>query len=249
MKNHSIHASANVAPDAIVGDYSVVHENCEIGCGCIIGSGVILHANTKLGIGITVFDHAVLGRPPKRVGGMTRAVAHDLPPLSIGDGCVVGAGAVIYQGTTIGQNCLLGDLCSIREQCVIGDDCIIARLVTINYETHIGNKVKVMDNTHLTGNMVIEDGVFISVLVSTTNDNSMDREKNPSSHFGGPIIRRGASIGASAVLLPGVTIEEFAVVASGAVVNRDVPARKIAAGNPARALKDVPTEWIPTEYR
>ena len=249
MPNYIIHPTASVAPDVEIGEYSVIGKNCRIGAGCQICNGVVLHSDTILGCNNTIFDHAVLGRPPKRVGSMTRAVASSLPPLQIKDGCVVGAGVVFYRGTTIGSENLFGDMCSIREQCVIGDHCIIARMVTINYETRIGNHVKVMDNTHLTGNMIIEDGVFISVLVSTTNDNAMDRVKETVGHFGGPIIRRGASVGASAVLLPGVTVGEFAVVASGAVVNRDVPPRKIVAGYPARTVKDVPLEWIPTENR
>ena len=152
-----------------------------------------------LGAGVNVLDTAVLGRRPQGVGCMTRAPRTDLGPLQIGDGCVVGACVVLYRGTTIGRDTLLGDLCSVREECTVGDNSIIARGVTVNYNTRIGSRVKIQDNTHLTGNMVIEDGVFVSVLVSTTNDNSMDRGPHDSSKFGGPIIRRGASIGAAAV--------------------------------------------------
>jgi hypothetical protein len=93
--------------------------------------------------------------------------------------------------------------------------------------------------------MVIEDGVFVSVLVATTNDNSMDRGPHDPAKFGGPVIRRGASIGASAVLLPGVVIGEYAVVGAGAVVTHDVPPRQLVAGNPARVVRAVPAEWLP----
>jgi acetyltransferase-like isoleucine patch superfamily enzyme/acyl carrier protein len=205
----------------------------------------VLHDDTVIGAGVTIFDHAVLGRPPRGVGSMTRPPRTDLGPLQLGDGCVVGAGAVLYRGTTIGRETLLGDLCSIREECVVGDGCIIARGVTVNYATRIGHRVKIQDNTHLTGNMVIEDGVFVSVLVATTNDNSMDRGPHNGAKFGGPVIRRGASIGAGAVLLPGVTIGQHAVVGAGAVVTHDVPPRQLVAGNPARVVKAVPSEWLP----
>ena len=94
---------------------------------------------------------------------------------------------------------------------------------------------------HVTTNVYDDAGR----LVSTTNDNSMDRGSHDASKFGGPVIKRGASIGAGAVLLPGVTIGEHAVVGSGAIVSYDVPAGKLVAGNPARVVKDVPPEWMP----
>lgn len=97
-----------------------------------------------------------------------------------------------------------------------------------------------MDNTHITGNMVIEDHVFISTLVATTNDNAMgkggiydeEREK-------GPYIKQGATIGAAANILPGVVIGNDAVIGAGSVVTKDVPERKVVMGIPARIIKDV----------
>jgi acetyltransferase-like isoleucine patch superfamily enzyme len=247
MAEPTFHPSAQIAPDATVRSGAVVGANVRIGPRSVIGHGVVLHEDTVVGADVTVFDHAVLGRRPLGVGSMTRPPRTDLGPLQLGDGCVVGAGAVLYRGTTIGRETLLGDLCSIREECVVGDRCIIARGVTVNYATRIGHRVKIQDNTHLTGNMVIEDGVFVSVLVATTNDNSMDRGPHDPAKLGGPVIRRGASIGAGAVLLPGVTIGEFAVVGAGAVVSQDVPPRQLVAGNPARVVKPVPAEWLPKE--
>jgi len=239
MASPIIHPGATVAPGALL------HPDVVIGAGSTIGHGVVVHAGTIIGEQVVVFDNAVLGRPPRGVASLSRKPRTDLPPLRIGDGCVIGANAVLYSGTSLGRNTLLGDLCSIREECTVGDNSIIGRGVTVNYNTRIGNRVKIQDNSHITGNMVIEDGVFVSVLVSTTNDNSMDRGSHDAAKFGGPVIRRGASIGAGAVLLPGVTIGEHAVVGSGAIVCYDVPAGKLVAGNPARVVKDVPPEWMP----
>jgi acetyltransferase-like isoleucine patch superfamily enzyme len=246
MSGSFIDPSAQIAPGVALGPHVFIGAGVSIGRDSHIGSGVAIHEGTVLGAGVKVFDHAVLGRRPQGVGSMTRPPRTDLGPLTIGDGCVVGAGAVLYRGTTIGRDTLLGDLCSIREECTVGDRSIIARGVTVNYNTRIGSRVKIQDNTHLTGNMIIEDGVFVSVLVATTNDNTMDRGPHHSGEFGGPIIRRGASIGASAVLLPGITIGEYAVVGAGAVVSYDVPPRKLVVGNPARVVKDVPADWIPS---
>jgi acetyltransferase-like isoleucine patch superfamily enzyme len=116
--------------------------------------------------------------------------------------------------------------------------------VTINYNTTIGSRVKIMDNTHLTGNMTIEDDVFVSTLVSTTNDNSMGREaalKVPpelrSRH--GPIIRRHATIGQGACILPGIEIGENAMIGANSVVTGSIPARVLALGVPARIVRQL----------
>jgi acetyltransferase-like isoleucine patch superfamily enzyme len=249
MAQAVIHPTAQLDHGVTLRENVVIGPGVRIGSGSVIGNGCVLYDDTALGANVTVFDNTVLGRKPQRVGSMTRPPRTDLPPLQIGDGCVVGACVVLYRGTIIGNDTLLGDLASIREECEVGRGCVIARGVTINYQTRILNRVKIMDNTHITGNMVIEDGVFISVNVATTNDNAMDRGPHDPSKFGGPVIKKGASVGASAVLLPGITIGEYAVVGAGAVVSYDVPARKLVVGNPARVVKDVPAEWIPQEER
>lgn len=247
MSQASVHPTAQVAPDVTLHQNVVIGARVKIGPGSVIGNGCVLYDDTVLGAHVTVFDNSVLGRKPQRVGSMTRAPRTDLPPLQIGDGCVIGACVVLYRGTVIGNDTLLGDQASIREECAVGNGCVIARGVTINYQTRIANRVKIMDNSHITGNMVIEDGVFISVNVATTNDNAMDRGPHDPAKFGGPVIRKGASVGAAAILLPGITIGEYAVVGAGAVVSYDVPARKLVVGNPARVVKDVPAEWMPPD--
>jgi acetyltransferase-like isoleucine patch superfamily enzyme len=247
MAQALIHPTAQLGAGVTLGENVVVGAGVKIGEGSVIGNGCVLHDDTVIGAHVSVLDNSVLGRKPQRVGSMTRPPRTDLAPLRIGDGCVVGACVVLYRGTVIGQDTLLGDLCSIREECEVGNSSIVGRGVTVNYSTRIGNRVKIQDNTHITGNMIIEDGVFISTLVATANDNAMDRGPHDASKFGGPVIRKGASIGAAAVLLPGITVGEYAVVGAGAVVSYDVPARKLVVGNPARVVKDVPAEWIPQD--
>jgi UDP-2-acetamido-3-amino-2,3-dideoxy-glucuronate N-acetyltransferase len=247
MAQNVIHLTAQLAPRVTLGENVVVGAGVKIGEGSVIGNGCVIHEDTVIGAHVNVLDNSVLGRKPQRVGSMTRPPRNDLAPLRIGDGCVIGACVVLYRGTVIGMDTLLGDLCSIREECEVGNSSIVGRGVTVNYSTRIGNRVKIQDNTHITGNMIIEDGVFISTLVATANDNAMDRGPHDLSKFGGPIIRKGASIGAAAVLLPGITVGEYAVVGAGAVVSYDVPARKLVVGNPARVVKDVPAEWIPQD--
>jgi acetyltransferase-like isoleucine patch superfamily enzyme len=111
--------------------------------------------------------------------------------------------------------------------------------VTINYNTTIGNRVKIMDNTHITGNMTIEDDVFIGMLVTTANDNAMGRKLSEGKFWKGrgPTIRRFATIGQGACLLPGIEIGENSIVGANSLVTRDVPARTLVAGFPARQVR------------
>jgi len=78
----------------------------------------------------------------------------------------------------------------------------------------------------------------------TTNDNFMGRTERRKALMKGPTIRRGARVGGGAILCPGVEIGEEAFVGAGAVVTKDVPARKLVVGNPARVLRDVPDEEL-----
>lgn len=202
--------------------------------------GVIFYGNVRLGRDVFIFPGAVIGRPPLSSGATTRRVEPDsLREVEIGDGCVIGSHAVIYAGVKIGRQTMICDSACIREGCVVGDSTVIGMGVTVNYDTRIGNRVKIMDNSHLTGNMLVEDDVFISVLVTTSNDNSMgvQRVDSPVWSGRGPTIRRFARIGQGACLLPGVEIGENAVVGANAVVTRDVPSSALAMGVPARVVR------------
>jgi acetyltransferase-like isoleucine patch superfamily enzyme len=86
--------------------------------------------------------------------------------------------------------------------------------------------------------------VFIAPCVVTTNDNFMGRTEKRYDLVKGPTIRRGARIGGGAVLLPGIEVGEEAFVGAGAVVLKDVPARALVVGSPARQIREVPEDEL-----
>jgi len=96
----------------------------------------------------------------------------------------------------------------------------------------------------VTAYSTLEDDVFIAPCVATTNDNFMGRTEKRHELRKGPTIRRGARVGGAAVLLPGIEVGEEAFVGAGAVVTRDVPARAVVVGNPAREIRDVPDDEL-----
>ncbi len=231
-----------ISEKACISETAILHDNVTIEDGVIIHDYVVIYPNTVIKRGTEIFDHCVLGKEPTSAGITSRELKRKYCPLIVGENCVLCPGVVLYTGSTVGNNNLFGDFCSIREECSIGNGCIISRNVSVNYNTTIGNHTKIMDNTHITGNMKIGNNVFISVLVATTNDNTMGREEYNPNHVSGPVIEDYVTIGAAANILPQITIGRNAIVGAGAVVTKNVPENKVVMGCPARIVRDVNKE-------
>lgn len=224
-----------IGPGTVIDDFAIVRAGARIGSNCRIHPFVIIESGVEIGDGVEVFPGAFLGKEPKGAGATARAISFERS-VRIGSGCSIGPHAVIFFDVHIGDNTLLGDGASVREGCRIGSRCIISRYVTINYATTIGDRVKIMDLTHITGNMVVEDGVFISTMVGSANDNAIGRAGYEDGRVVGPFVSKDAVVGAGATLLPSVRVGVAATVAAGAVVSRDVPDGGVVAGVPARPM-------------
>lgn len=242
-ENSVIEGDVVIGNESAVGYGVVIQAGARLGERVTIGHHVVIYAGTEIGDGVDIRDNSVIGRPPKSSAISTRQVKKVLPPLQIGNNSVIGACVALYAGTKVGVGVMIADLASIRELCQIKDGAIVGRGVIVEYETVIGKNAKIQAGCHLTGNMIIEDQVFLGPEVTTANDPSMDRMKT---EFKGPHIKRGARIGANATLLPEVVIGEEAVVTAGAIIGSNVPAYKIAAGLPARLIGEAPqNELLP----
>jgi UDP-3-O-[3-hydroxymyristoyl] glucosamine N-acyltransferase len=230
--------SAQIASSVTLGFHAVVMADVRIGEGTTIGNNVVIYPGTEVGNRVTIFDNAVLGRRPQSAGNVARPFPNDLPPLRIGDDSVVGACAVLYTGTRIGRHVLVSDLCSIREGCVIGDYALLGRAVILNYDAQIGARTKIMDQTHITGKCRVGEDCFISVLVGTSNVNTMGPVTEED--IVGPTIEDGARIGIGVSILPGKRIGRNAMVSAGSVVSTNIPDGMLAGGSPARVIRDNP---------
>jgi acetyltransferase-like isoleucine patch superfamily enzyme len=208
-----------------------------------IAASAVVYPGTVLGRGCKILDGAVVGKQPS-LSPRSSTRREQLEPAVIGDGAIVSTGAIVFAGTKIGARVIVGDQSCVRERVVIDEDVVVGRGVLIENDTTIGARTKIQANAYVTNYSTVEEDVFIAPGVQTTNDNFMGRTERRHELMKGPTIRRGARVGGAAVLLPAVEIGEEAFVGAGSVVTRDVPARKLVVGNPARVLRDVPEDEL-----
>lgn len=239
-----VHPSATVGEGTVLGHGTVVHQGVRIGRGCTFGCYAVVHEGTVIGDNVRVDDHAVLGKLPMKAAASAITQVRDLAALTIGEGCLFGAGAIVYRGATIGAKVMIADLATVREDVTIGEMTIIGRGVTVENKVTIGSRCKIETEAYITALSSIGDGCFVAPEVTFTNDNFLGRTKERFKYHKGVTLERGARVGANATFLPGITVGADALVAAGALVTRDVPARMIVAGSPARPWRAVPDEQL-----
>lgn len=139
----------------------------------------------------------------------------------------VAAKSQIGEGTKVWINV------QIRENASIGDNCILSKDVYVDHGVSIGHRCKIQNSVSVYHGVSIGDDVFVGPNVAFTNDR-VPRAFNPDWKITPTRIATGASIGANSTIVCGVTIGEYAMVAAGSVVTRDVPPYTLVMGNPAR---------------
>jgi acetyltransferase-like isoleucine patch superfamily enzyme len=203
-----------------------------------VADTAIVYPGTVLGEGCRILDYAVVGKQPT-LGPRSTAGQEELSPLELGPGTIVSTGAIVFAGTRLGARVIVGDQACVRERCLVGDDVVLGRGTLVENDTTIGSLTKIQADAYITAYSTLEDQVFIAPRVITTNDNFMGRTEKRHALRKGPTIRRGARVGAGAVLCPAVEIGEEAFVGAGAVVVKDVPPNVVVVGNPAQVLREV----------
>lgn len=243
--NSYISEKAIIGQNLNKGLNTIIEDNVIIGEDVEIGHNVIIRSGVRIGDHCKILDNAVLGKSPAKASlSATTGPARELSPLVLGKAVTVGAGCILYKGATIGDQVFFGDMATVREDVEIGELTIIGRGVTVENKVQIGRKCKIETEAYITAMSTIEDYCFVAPEVAFTNDNFLGRTEERKKHFGGPTLRRGARIGANSTLLPNIVIGEDALVAAASVVTRDVPARMIVMGSPAKAIREVPAEQL-----
>jgi len=239
-----LHRGARLGAGVEIGSHVVIGQDAVLEDGVRLGSHTVIHPRTRVGAGSLVGDHTILGKLPTTASTSTLKAAGELPPLTMGPGCTVGALAVVYAGTVLAEEVFVADLASIRERCRLDRRVIVGRGVTVENDVTIGESTKLQAEVYITALSTLEDHIFVAPAVATTNDNYLARTEERFKHRKGCVLRSGCRIGGGAVLLPGVEVGEEAVVGAGSVVTRAVPAMKVAYGVPARVVRPTPPEQL-----
>lgn len=140
----------------------------------------------------------------------------------------------IDEGAEIGEGSKIWHFCHVMPRSRIGRDCSIGQNVLVASDVVIGNNVKIQNNVSLYTGVIVEDDVFLGPSMVFTN------VVNPRSHvsrkdeYRSTLVKKGASIGANATIVCGVTLGLYAFVGAGSVVTQDVPDYALVYGNPAR---------------
>jgi acetyltransferase-like isoleucine patch superfamily enzyme len=198
-----------------------------------------IYGISAIGKNCMIMENVILGYPSNRIlnelrSKKLRIERYSFPGVKIGNNAVIRSNSTIYCDVNIGDNLRTGHNVMVREMTSVGDSVLIGTNTVIDGYTIIGNNVSIQGNVYMPTNTVVEDNVFLGPCSVLTNDKYPIRVKH---ELQGPIIRKGASIGANSTILPGVEIGEGAMVGAGALVTRDVSPWKLAIGAPVRIVE------------
>jgi acetyltransferase-like isoleucine patch superfamily enzyme/dTDP-4-dehydrorhamnose 3,5-epimerase-like enzyme len=141
----------------------------------------------------------------------------------------------IVETENIGKNTRVWAFAHVLPGAEIGEDCNICDQTFIENDVTVGNRVTIKCGVQLWDGITLEDDVFVGPNATFTND-PFPRSKQYPESFARTVIRKGASIGANATILPGLTIGQYSMIGAGTVVTKDVPPFAIVVGNPARII-------------
>ncbi len=172
----------------------MIEANVTIGKGCKLGHHVVIREGTVVGDTVRIDDHASLGKHPMKAANSATTKEQELPPLTVGELCIVGTGVVLYRGAAIDAKVLMADLATIRENVTIGRGTIVGRGVTVENFCSVGRYCKLESECYVTAYSTLEDRVFVAPGVVTSNDNFVGRTQERFKHFKGVTVKNDTAI-------------------------------------------------------
>ena len=158
------------------------------------------------------------------LGAEAQIAHHAHESAIIDEGCDIGVGTKIWHFSHILRGSRIGENCNIGQNVVIGPD------------VEIGKSCKIQNNVSIYKGVTLEDGVFCGPSIVFTNIYNPRAEISKMDHVRPTLVKTGATLGANATIVCGITIGQYAFVGAGATVNRDVPDHALVVGNPAKRI-------------
>jgi len=144
--------------------------------------------------------------------------------------------AIVDAGAVIGEGCRIWHWVHISSGAVIGEKCSFGQNVFVGNRVSIGNNVKIQNNVSVYDNVTLEEDVFCGPSMVFTNVYNPRSAVSRKDEYRNTLIKRGVTMGANCTIVCGITIGEYAFIAAGAVVNRDVKPYALMAGVPAKQI-------------
>ena len=194
-----------------------------------VSETAIIYPNVSLGNNVIIEDFCIIGLP---FNGIKEE------KTVIGDGAIIRSGTYIYAGNQIGKNFHTGNKVNIRELNSIGDNVSIGTLSVIEHNIIIHNGVRIHTQAFIPEYTIIEKNCWIGPNVVLTNA-KYPKHPKVKENLNGVYIQQNVKIGANTTLLPGVVIGKHSLIGAGSVVTKNVAARMIVAGSPAKEIRKV----------
>lgn len=211
---------------------ALIGDNVTIGKNVTIGARTIIYDNVTIGDSTIIGANSILGEPQASI--YEDLSGYQNPKLSIGANSLIRSGTIIYAGSEIGEEFECGHRVTIREKTEIGHHVRIGTLSDIQGHCSIGNYVRLHSNVHIGHKSVVKDFVWIFPYVVLTND-----PHPPSNTLVGVTVEDFAVIATMTVILPGVTVGSGSLVGASSLVRANVAAEAVVVGNPAKQVATV----------
>lgn len=144
--------------------------------------------------------------------------------------------AIIDEGAQIGDSTRIWHFCHVSAQSVLGRQCVLGQNVFVADGVHLGNGVKVQNNVSIYTGVSCEDDVFLGPSMVFTNIINPRSFVDRKAEFRPTLVKQGATVGANATILCGVTLGRYCMIGAGAVVTKNVPDYALVIGNPAKHI-------------
>ena len=229
MSQPLISNSAKIGKNVTIKENVIIGENVVIGDNSYIDYGVLIRDNVQIGDNSYIGVNCILGE--YSMDFMLNRINYINPKLIIGIDALIRSQTLIYADCILGDNLQTGHKVTIREKTIAGNNFRVGTLSDIQGNCQIGNFVNMHSNVHIGQKSVIADYVWIFPYVVLTNDPTP-----PSDNLFGVNVEEFAVIATMAVILPGVTIGAGALVGAGTIVSKNVTAEMVVVGNPGKEI-------------